>query len=189
MRFLRRRAVPVPAAPPPSFGPWLLRHFARGEATAEMTFSRLERVCSNAGSVLCGAAYANPEALMASGEIGATLASEAALVAKRTGDGFRACLADRQHTVITWPWDHMATRVAWEASRNSEQSEETVGRRLCDIGAAYAVRHRQQLATALDLWRQVTAGLKPGVGSATTPGLEEMGNQLLVAFEAEQASI
>lgn len=188
MRFLRRRAVPVPAAPPPSFGPWLLRHFARGEATAEMTFTQLEQVCSNAGSVLCGAAFDHASALLPVPEIAGPLAAEAALLARRTGDGFRACLADRQHTVISWPWDHLATRIAWEATRASDQSEEAVGRRLCDIGAAYAVRHRDQLAAVLDFWRQVTSGLRPAAAGVATPDLAQMGTTLLLAFQAEQVA-
>jgi hypothetical protein len=153
-----------------------------------MPFARLEQVCSNAGSALCGAAYAEPGALGSLLTIGQELAGEAALVAKRTGDGFKACLDDRQHTVLTWPWDHLATRVAWEASRTGDTSEETVGRRLGDIGAAYALRHREQLAVVLDLWQQVAAGAVEPVPAAEPPSLVAMGRQLLAAFQVQQAT-
>lgn len=188
MRLLRRGATtPLPSAPS-SFGPWLLRHFARGEPTGEMPFARLEQVCSNAGSVLCGAAYADASALLPGPLVSQPVAAEAALLSKRTGDGFRACLEDRQHTVITWPWDHLATRVAWEATQSGDASEETVGRRLCEVGAAYAVRHRAQLSAVFDLWEQVASGLKTSAPAPATPSLVQMGTQLLAAFEAEQAA-
>lgn len=153
-----------------------------------MTFARLEQVCSNAGSVLFGAAYANAAALLPRPPVSQPVAAEAALVAKRTGDGFRACLEDRQHTVITWPWDHLATRVAWEATQSSDASEETVGRRLCEIGATYAVRHRAQLSSVFDLWEQVAAGLKTPAPAPVAPSLVQMGAQLLAAFDAEKAA-
>ncbi len=187
VKLLRSRK-PVPPASPPAFGPWILRHFALGEATAEMSFPRLEKVCSNAGSALCGAVFAEPGVLASPGTPGPELLSEADLVAKRTGDGFKACLEDRQHTVLTWPWDHLATRVAWEASRTGDASEEAVGRRLGDIGAAYATVHREQLAAVLDLWRQVAAGVVETSPAAEPPSLERMGRQLLVAFQVELAA-
>lgn len=187
MRLFRRQRPATPA-PPPLFGPWLLRHFAQGEPTAAMPFARLEQVCSNAGSVLCGAAYSDPASVAGATALDGALAAEAALVAKRTGDGFKACLEDRQHTIISWPWDHLATRVAWEATRGGDASEEVVGRRLGDIGAAYAARHREQLATVFGLWEQVVAGLATPVPVDEPPSLVVMGRQLLAAFQVERAA-
>jgi len=183
---LLRRKQGLPA-PVPSFGPWVLRQFALGEPIAAMPFARLEQVCSNAASALCGAAFAEPGAVSGTLVIGPELAGEAALVAKRTGDGFKACLEDRQHTVLTWPWDHLATRIAWEASKTGSASDENVGLRLGDIAAAYATRHREQLAVVLDLWQQVATGVAESA-QAEPPNLVRMGRQLLAAFELEQTA-
>lgn len=150
-----------------------------------MTFSELEQVCSNAGSLLCAAAYGDPETAGARVELDSDLAAEADLVARRTGDGFRACLKDRENTIITWPWDHLATRVAWGATRAESVSERSLGDRLFGIAAAYALRHRDQLGVVLDLWGQVVVGLVAAPAGGGPPNLLEMARQLLRAFDEE----
>jgi hypothetical protein len=181
MLFRRRRERGVP----PSFGGWVLRHFTKGEATSGMPFARLEQVCSNVGSLLCGAAFARPEVFRASAS-GGPAAAEADVIARRTADGFKAALADRQHTIVTWPWDHLATRVAWQSTRAGTTDEENVGRQLEELGAAYALGHRDQLERVLRVWADIVAGI-----GATTPGsppdLAAMGGLLLRAFENETA--
>ncbi len=145
-------------------------------------------MCSNAASVLFGALFVEPGAVATPAAPDADLAAEAALLAKRTGDGFKACLADRRHTVLTWPWDHLATRVAWEATRRGDASEEALGHRLSEIAAAYAANHRDQLAVVLDLWSQVAAGVVATVPGAEPPSLAGMGRTLFAAFSLETAA-
>lgn len=184
--FARKRAPEAEAPPPPSFGPWMVEQFAQGRPTQDMTFAELERLCANAASLLCGAAFAEPEAMRGRVAVDTGLTAEANLVARRTGEGFKACLADREHTVITWPWDHLATRVAWQATQAGDTAEEVIGRRLFDIGASYALRHRDQLASVITLWTEVAAGVRQG--DDAPPDLPAMGQALLRAFEVERAA-
>lgn len=182
MIFFRRRQPAPPAEPErTSFGEWLIRQFTGGEPTSALSFQRLERVCSNAGLLLCGAAYARPDAFRdGAPEINRR---EAGVVARRTADGFKASLADRANTVLAWPWDHMATSIAWAGTRDGDVSEARLGRALTEIGTAYALVHREQLAAVIDLWQQVAAGLNPGGPAAD---LQKMGSDMLQAFEAGQ---
>lgn len=176
---LFRRQRPVPAAPPgiPTFGEWLIRHFTAGESTVGMPFSRIERVCSNAGLLLCAAVYSRPEAFANPGGGSA----EGAVIARRTADGFKASLADRANTVLAWPWDHMATSVAWTASRDGDLAEPTLGGALTGIGVAYSLAYREQLAAVVELWQQVAAGLNP---HAPPPDLPAMGRDMLRAYQS-----
>lgn len=180
VRFFRRRQPAPPAEPErPTFGEWLVRQFAGGEPTSDMPFQRLERVCSNAGLLLCGAVYARPEAFRDAGPV--LNRREAGVVARRTADGFKASLADRVNTILAWPWDHMATSIAWAGTREGDVSEGRLGRALTEVGVAYALVHREQLAAVIDLWQQVAAGLNPG---ALAPDMQAMGSDMLRAFEA-----
>ncbi|HMO97132.1 MAG TPA: hypothetical protein PKD27_13525, partial [Tepidiformaceae bacterium] len=104
MRLFRRQAeLPTPPDPRPvGFAAWLIRQFAKGTPTSELQFSELERVCSNAGSLLCGAVLARPDAFRgAPHDLG--IQREAAILSRRTADGFKASLADRKNTVLAWP--------------------------------------------------------------------------------------
>lgn len=180
MIFFRRRQPTPPAEPErPSFGEWLIRQFTGGQPTSALPFQRLERVCSNAGLLLCGAAFARPEAFRE----GAPQLNrrEAGVVARRTADGFKASLADRANTILAWPWDHMATSIAWTGTRAGDVSEARLGRALTEIGTAYALVHREQLAAVIDLWQQVAAGLN---GDARAADMQAMGRDMLRAFEA-----
>ena len=179
--ILFRRRQPAPPAEPerPSFGEWLIRQFTGGEPASALSFQRLERVCSNAGLLLCGAAYARPEAFRESAP--RLNRREAGVVARRTADGFKASLGDRANTVLAWPWDHMATSIAWTGTREGDVSEARLGRALTEIGTAYALVHREQLAAVVDLWQQVAAGLN---GDAPPPDMLAMGSDMLRAFEA-----
>lgn len=167
------------------FGEWLLRQFSQGSPMAALPYSEVERLCANAGSLLVGAAYAAPARfhghLMPNPELG----READLVSRRTADGFKASLADRKNAVIAWPWDHMATAVAWEATRANDTSEEALGLALLDLAGSYAMRHREQITAVLDLWQQVAAGVRQGTGK---PDLARMGIEMLDAFEAVKAA-
>ncbi len=186
MRWFRRQAAPARAgsAGGAGFGAWLLAQFAGEEALATMPFARLERVCSNAASLVCGAAYARPDAFRRPGILRPALREEAGLVARRTADGFKAALADRENTVLAWPWEHMGTSLAWQATRAGELDGASLGERVEELAGAYALFCREQLAAVLDLWRQVAAGVYRG---EREPDLPAMGAEMLAAFEAGTA--
>ncbi len=151
---------------------------------ASLPYAEVERLCANAGSLLCGAAFARPAAF--AGRVPtAEVAYEAALLARRTADGFKASLADRKNTVIAWPWDHMATHIAWQATRANDTSEDALGEVLLALGTCYATRHREQLAAVLDLWGQVARGVHRGPNE---PDLARMGEEMLSAYEAVLAA-
>ncbi len=180
VNFLRRTKPTEPLAHA-TFGAWLLGHFAGGREFAGLPFSEVERLCANAGSLLVGAAFARPEDF--DGERSPAAVQGAALVARRTADGFKASLADRNNAVIAWPWDHMATALAWEAAKAGDGSRETLGAALGAIGAAYAVRHREQLTAVLELWEQIAAGVHTG---AERPDLARMGAEMWAAYEGSE---
>lgn len=182
MKLFRLRAARLPSEPP-SFGTWLFERVAQTPEIAELPFARLEQICSNAGSLMCGAVFAEPEAFRGRLTLDAETQREALLLARRTADGFQASLADRQHAVLTWPWDHLATRVAWQATQSGTVDSASIGRRLQSIGGAYGLMHREQLAAVLTLWQDVTAGLDT-VKEPLDLGL--MGRQMLAGYEASQ---
>jgi hypothetical protein len=166
------------------FAEWLLGQFSGGRPTSGMPYAEVERICANAGSLLVGAAYAAPARFHGYVYPGLEPAREAELISRRTADGFKASLADRKNVVIAWPWDHMATAVAWQATRAHDTSERALGLALLDIGTAYAARHRDQVTAVLDLWRQVAAGVQK---TQEAPDLAGMGVQMLDAFDAFDA--
>jgi hypothetical protein len=171
------------SVPPPGragFGAWLLGQFAGPTPTANLPFAEVERVCANAGSLFFGAAFARPRWFATDDLNSAHLQQEAALLTRRTADGFKASLADRDHAVIAWPWDHLATSVAWEATRAQDTSESALARALADVGASYALRHRDQLQTVLRLWQDIAATARPGT---EPPDLTLMGAEMLDAYE------
>ncbi len=182
MKFFARRAAIPP--PPLSFGEWLFRRVCDDNDPAGVPFARLEQLCSNAGSLLCGAVFARRQRFRDRLALDVPTQNEAALLARRTADGFRASLSDRSHTVLAWPWDHLATRVAWQATQAESVHPAYLGLALERIGATYATMHREQLASAFELWERVVAGLPQ---APATPGLPALGEQLLTAFEAESA--
>ena len=140
---------------------------------ASLPYAEVERLCANAGSLLCGAAFARPAAF--AGRVPtAEVAYEAALLARRTADGFKASLADRKNTVI-----------AWQATRANDTSEDALGEVLLALGTCYATRHREQLAAVLDLWGQVARGVHRGPNE---PDLARMGEEMLSAYEAVLAA-
>ena len=184
MNVFRRRLPPIepPIEPArPTFGEWLLRQFTAGHASSDMPFSRLERICSNAALLLCGAVFARPEHFLNPAAESGPLAREGSVIARRTADGFKASLADRKNTVMAWPWDHMATSVAWTATRTGDLSEEAIGRALTDLGVAYSLSQRDQLAAVIDLWTQVTAGLN---AQSPPPDIQAMACDMLTAYQA-----
>ena len=170
MRWFKRAPASAdpPAAAKPSFGAWVLHKFAKGREPGEMTFAEVEQLCANASSILCGAAYAEPEALKATVEISQQLIDEARVVAQRTGDGFRAALDDERNTLIAWPWDHLGTRIAWRATRQGMLDERWLGDAL----------------TAVDFWQRVAAGVGPGEGGQA-PDLAEMGRTMWALYQGE----
>lgn len=187
VRLFSRKTPPseVPGAGP-SFGEWLIRQFTAGQPTADMPFSRLERVCSNAGLLLCGAVHGRPEAFLQEPPGSGNGRREGAVVARRTADGFKASLADRTNTVLAWPWDHMATSLAWKASREGDVSEASLGTALTAIGVAYSLAHTDQLTAVIDLWQQVAAQLNT---DSPAPDLRAMGRDMLTAFESGQGQL
>ncbi len=115
MRLFRREtALSVPLPLPQAFAEWLLVATSGTTKLEDMDFAALERVCGNTSSLLIGAALAAPGTAAVSPADPATAGEHARLIARRTADGFSAALADRNHTVLAWPWDHIGTRVAWE---------------------------------------------------------------------------
>ena len=183
--FKRSQAVPEARTFEGEFAEWLLRQFSGGRPMAAMPYAEVERLCANAGSLLVGAIHARPAAFEAfaaaqPSEVG----REAALLSRRTADGFKASLADRKNTVIAWPWDHMATTVAWEATRGGDTSEPSLGAALMVLGSAYALRHREQVGAVLELWAQVAAGVAQS--AKEPPDLERMGAEMLAAYEASE---
>ena len=175
--MLRRRSAPVPAPARPQFAEWLIRQFTNGAPTAGMPFAEVERVCANACSLLIGAAFAHPEAFEPPDDAAAT--DEARLLARRTADGFKASLADRQHTVIAWPWDHVATAAAWTATRSADTSERALSGGITGVSLVYARQYRDQLSAVLDLWQQVAGNLHP---DRPAPDLTVMGSEMYAAF-------
>ena len=186
MRWFKRAPASAdpPAAAKPSFGAWVLHKFAKGREPGEMTFAEVEQLCANASSILCGAAYAEPEALKATVEISQQLIDEARVVAQRTGDGFRAALDDERNTLIAWPWDHLGTRIAWRATRQGMLDERWLGDALTAVGTVYAIGFREQLAHVLDFWQRVAAGVGPGEGGQA-PDLAEMGRTMWALYQGE----
>lgn len=168
------------------FGAWLLSQFAGGKPVNGMPFSEVERICANAGSVLFGAAYARPDAFEPGPAGDVIWRTEAALLSRRTADGFKAAVADKQNTVVAWPWDHLATTIAWDATRAEDTSEASLGVTLAGIGSTYALRHRDQLAAVLNLWQQIVGAIQT---STERPDLARMGGEMLTAYEQTQALV
>ncbi len=177
----RKQAAPEPP-PVPGFGEWLLLQFSGGEPTAGQAFASVERMCANACSLLIGAAHAAPDRFAPIEE--PAVLDEARLIARRTADGFKASLADRQNTVIAWPWDHIATSTAWAAARAGDTSERALGESMAGVAVAYASRNREQLRAVLDLWTQITGNLHP---DRLAPDLEQMGTRMFEGYRAAHA--
>ncbi|MFN0148993.1 MAG: hypothetical protein ACKVT1_21015 [Dehalococcoidia bacterium] len=171
------KPLPVEA---PSFGTWVLRSFGRDEPVVTMAFARLEQVCANAASLICGAVCAEPRAFAppVAPEIG-----EAALLARRTADGFARALEDRKQAILAWPWDHIATRVTWQLTREGGLSESRVGPALERLAVAYTTLHHEQLASVLSVWAEVAGGVTGG----PPPDLVAMGRVALHEFELAAA--
>ncbi len=184
MKLFSRERKPAAAPELPSFGAWTLRQVARDESTAEVAFNRLEQLLSNTASLVCGAVHGSPRSFRAAAH-GLATQREAALVARRTADGFRASLADRDHAVLAWPWDHIATRVAWLGTQSGELGEEHLGRLLEQITVAYTLFHEEQVRRVIGLWGEVAAGV---THAAESPNLEAMGLQVYLAFARATAA-
>ena len=174
-----------PAAPEP-FGAWIFRQVAGSEDIGGVPFARLEQLCSNAGSLICGAAYAERDECRDWLTLAPEVQNEAALLARRTADGFRASLGDRANVVLAWPWDHLGTRVAWQATQSGEVAVRPIGERLAAIGGTYALMHREQMQSVFELWGRVAAG---ATGAATAPDLPAMGRQMIEAWRASSRSV
>ena len=179
MKLFRRGKQTARPLATPSFGAWVLRQVALGNDTRELPFNRVEQLCSNAASLVCGAVHADPEPFRDRVVIDPTTQREAALVARRTADGFKASLADRQNAILSWPWDHIATRAAWLGAQASHLSEEDLGREIDRIGITYALVHREQLSAVIGLWGQVVAAI---ANTGEPPDLDFMGSEMFRAF-------
>ncbi len=182
VRFFRKASDPLdfPDPRPVGFGAWLIRQFAKGTPTSDLQFAELERVCSNAGSLLCGAVLARPDTFRGAAH-DLAVQKEAAVLSKRTADGLKASLADRKNTVLAWPWDHLATTVAWNATQEGSAEEDTLGKAIFELATAYSLFHREQLEEVVELWAQVATGVHP---SQQPADLARMGADMLTAYEA-----
>lgn len=160
MRFLpARRRSPLPPSPP-GFGGWALGCFAGSTPLSELAFEKLEKHLANAASAVCGAVFADPEILAPVLPLPPARVQDAHLVARRTADGFRAALADPKNTVIVWPWEHLATLLAWRATRSGPLDQERLGEEMLETAGAYAAAHRQQLSSAFTMWTEVARGVR-----------------------------
>ena len=180
VKLFRRQTSPPAPTGAPGFAAWLLEQFSPAVPTSGLPYAEVERLCANAGSLLFGAAFARPAAFPPALGDELPARTEAALLAKRTADGFKASLADRQNAVIAWPWDHLATSVAWQATRDQDTSERALGEALSQVAVCYNLRHRDQLEAVLGLWRQIAGNLQH---TGESPDLAAMGAQMLSAYE------
>lgn len=185
MKLFRRSAPPSSVPARATFGEWLLERFTGAGGIEGLTFAELERAIGNAASVAMGAAYAAPGAFAA--EPSPEQRDEARLVARHTADGFKAALQDRKHTVVCWPWEHLATRLAWTSTCAGLVESRSVGIALEGIGAAYALLHRDQLTSVIEVWDRVAQGLVGGQHPGASPDLQVMGLTMLAAFQATVA--
>jgi hypothetical protein len=196
----RRHGKQTGETPPPVFGTWVLRQFAGDRVLGELPFAELEQIAANAGSIIFGAAFSDPAALDTPAAHSPEARAEALTVARHTANGFKAALEDRKHTVLAWPWEHLATHLAWQATHAGIVSDFALGTSLQTIALAYAAYHREQLATVLGLWEQVVAGLKrqdadgaesgarEEPASVTLESLPAMGARMLEAWRASLLS-
>lgn len=185
MRLFHRSAPPPSVPVRVTFGEWLLERFTGAAGVEGLTFAELERAIANAASVVMGAAFAAPAAFPA--EPSPEQRDEARLVARHTADGFKAALLDRKHTVICWPWEHLATRLAWTSTRAGRVESRSVGIALEGMGAAYALLHREQLTSVIEVWDRVAQGVVGAQHTGASPDLQVMGLTMLAAFQATVA--
>lgn len=150
-----------------------------------LPFARLEQLCSNTASLICGAVYAEPDTFRGRLMLEPYRQGEAALLARRTADGFQTSLRDREHVVLAWPWDHLAMRVAWQATQSGQVETGYIGDHLLATGGTYALMHREQLTAVIDLWGRVAA---VATGADTRPDLAAMGSRVLEGWKAENES-
>jgi len=155
-----------------------------------MTPVEIEGICANAGSVICAAAYARPKERLEGLALTGDLVEEAGLVARRTGDAFKAMLDDPKHAVIAWPWDHLATRIVSAATnQGTTPSASALGRALDETGTAYGIAYREQMDAVLDFWKRVTESMETQ-GKPRPQDLEVLAVRMLDGFDAarEQAA-
>jgi hypothetical protein len=183
VKLFGRRGAATIAAPLP-FGTWLFERVTEGVDVETLPFARLEQLCSNAASLIYGAFYADLDACRDWLTLDPETQQEAGLLARRTADGFKASLADRSNVVIAWPWDHLATRVAWQATQSEHVESGLIGERLLAVGGTYALMHREQLTAVFDLWGRVAAA---ATGAERAPDLAAMGLKMLEGWRAAVA--
>ena len=178
VKLFRSRAV-ASAPPVSAFGEWVVRRLTPETPTAALNFAQLEQVLSNAASLICGAVYDDARAFLGRVLLDVPAQHEAMIIAKRTADGFQASLDDRDHVVLAWPWDHLATRVAWLSTRAGTTAEPSVGEALFVASVTYTLMHRQQLDSVFALWAEIAAGFRqahdpvPDSSARSAPGSSE----------------
>jgi len=175
----QREVAPGPAGV--RFAGWLVARFLPG-GTPGTSFAGLEAASSKAASLFLGAAAAGAEVLDGIAPAAPAQVAEAHTLARRTADSLRSALDDAGRSVVAWPWDHLATMVAWGQTRDGEASTGTLGEAIAVAGAAYARLHPSQLGGALDLWGLVASGLAPG---GPAPDLRRMGATMWQAWLSE----
>jgi len=179
---LFRRSIESAETSRPPFGEWLVTKFAGDRPLSEMTPAEIEGVCANAGSVTCAAAYARPKERLEGLALTGDLVDEAGVVARRTGDAFKAMLDDPKHAVIAWPWDHLATRIVSAATREgAAPSAAELGRALDETGTAYGIAYREQMDAVLDFWKRVTDSMETQ-GKPRPQDLEVLAVRMLDGF-------
>lgn len=177
----RQQREAAPVAPGVRFAGWLVAQFLPG-GTPGTSFAGLEAASSKAASLFLGAAAAGTGVLDGIAPATPAQAAEARTLARRTADNLRSALADAGHSVVAWPWDHLATMVVWGQTRTGEAASGTLGEAIATAGGAYARLHPGQLGGALDLWGLVASGLAP---SGPAPDLRRMGTAMWQAWLAE----
>lgn len=140
-----------------AFADWALGHSAKGADLAALDFPGLEHLLSNTSLLLIGAGLAVPGTAAVAPDDDLVAREHGLVIAKRTADGFKAALADRVHTVLIWPWDHIGTRVAWDSSKSGDYG--AVAGELAEWSFGYVANHRPQVDEVGKLWTDVTAGV------------------------------
>jgi len=185
MKLFRRSAPPSSVPARATFGEWLLERFTGAGGIEGLTFAELERAIGNGASVAMGAAYA------------AGMEDRLGKIAP----GYLADLTVVDRDLYAIPGDelldvnvcgtmvreHLATRLAWTSTRAGLVESRSVGIALEGIGAAYALLHRDQLTSVIEVWDRVAQGLVGGQHPGASPDLQVMGLTMLAAFQATVA--
>ena len=205
MRLSFRKAPEVEVEPP-SFGPWVVRHFTDGTAIEALSAEDLLQVCADSAAIAIGAAYAYSGLLLAMFEPTAGSLEQSTVLAQLTQAGFEkiaaaatpigsgSARAAPAHPIANlradpggvWPWEHLAVAIVnQQRDGRLDPSDEAVGRAILETATVYVLSHREQLTSVLDLWYRAVEQL-PSEVVAGKQDLVRTGAYLLEQFHEEQ---